>query len=145
MLYNVGMKKSIIVELPGYVTVAGAADRLRLASRSVRDLIYIGRLPSTRLGHRHFLRILDVETERRRRLGLPLPRQRSAGWRRRARRQPPDVRQRASSSGEASIQPRAAQPTRSEARRERAAERAAQLDRWLHSGHGPETPALPFT
>ena len=49
------------------------ADRLRLAPRSVRDLIYTGRLPSARLGRRHFLRIPDVEAERRRRLGLPLP------------------------------------------------------------------------
>src|SRR5882762_4321039 len=86
------MKKRIIVELPGYVTVAGAADRLRLAPRSVRDLIYTGRLPSARLGRRHFLRIPDVEAERRRRLGLPLPQARSATQRRPVRRQQPDAR-----------------------------------------------------
>src|SRR5438477_5565248 len=67
------MKTRTVVELPGYVTVSAAAERLRLAPRSVRDLIYAGRVPSARLGRRHFLRVPDVETERRRRLGLPLP------------------------------------------------------------------------
>src|SRR5439155_25093699 len=71
--YNWGMKTRTVVELPGYVTVAVAAERLRLAPRSVRDLVYAGRMPSARLGRRHFLRVPDVETERRRRLGLPLP------------------------------------------------------------------------
>src|SRR5438477_12868358 len=67
------MKTRTVVELPGYVTVSAAAERLRLAPRSVRDLVYAGRMPSARLGRRHFLRVPDVETERRRRLGLPLP------------------------------------------------------------------------
>src|SRR5215210_4647248 len=67
------MKTRTVVELPGFVTVAVAADRLRLAPRSVRDLVYTGRLASARLGRRHFLRVPDVEAERRRRLGLPLP------------------------------------------------------------------------
>jgi hypothetical protein len=146
MLYNVGMKKPINVELPGYVTVAGAADRLRLASRSVRDLIYAGRLPSTRLGRRHFLRTPDVETERRRRLGLPLPQARPAAGGRRARRQQPGVpRSLSPAGGVVAVQPRADRPSRSAARHERAQQRAAQLERWLRSGHGPETPRLPFT
>jgi hypothetical protein len=139
------MKKHFVVELPGYVTVAGAADRLRLAPRSVRDLIYTGRMPSARLGRRHFLRIADVEVERRRRLGLPLPQLRPVPRRRRVLRQQPDAQatpQRV--SGGATVQPRAARPVSSEARRERAAERAAQLDRWLRTGHGPGTPRLPF-
>ncbi len=139
------MKKRMSVALPGYVTVAGAAERLRLASRSVRDLVYAGRLPSARLGRRHFLRIPDVEAERRRRLGLPLspavpavrrpPRPQSVT--------PPRPR---SIRAEATVQPRAAaEPVRSEARRERAQQRATELERWLRSGHGSAPPPLPFT
>jgi hypothetical protein len=112
----------------------------------VRDLIYTGRLPSTRLGRRHFLRIPDVEAERRRRLGLPLPQARPATRRRPVRRQQPDARPTPPLVGpEATAPLRAARPVRSEVRRERAAERAAQLERWLRSGHGPGTPRLPFT
>lgn len=137
------MKKQLAVALPGYVTVAGAAERLRLAPRSVRDLIYTGRVPSTRLGRRHFLRIPDVESERRRRLGLPLPPPRPATRRRRGLRHEPD--QASQRGGTVTVQPRAARQVRVEARRERAAERAAQLERWLRSGHGPGAPRLPFT
>src|SRR6266849_5839855 len=115
------MKKRVAVELPGYVTVAGAADRLRLAPRSVRDLIYTGRMPSARLGRRHFLRIPDVEAERRRRLGLPLPQSRPVPRRRRVVRQQPDAPTTAPRiGGGAVVQPRAASPVSAEARRERA-------------------------
>jgi hypothetical protein len=64
------MKLSAV--LPGYSSVTHAAEVLHLAPRSVRDLIYSGRLPSVRIGRLHFLRASDVERERRRRLGLPL-------------------------------------------------------------------------
>src|ERR671928_1680663 len=60
--------------LPGYATVARASEVLHLAPRSVRDLIYAGRLPSLRIGRLHYVRATDLELERRRRLGLPLPR-----------------------------------------------------------------------
>src|SRR5439155_216717 len=114
------MKKRTIIELPGYVTVAGAADRLRLAPRSVRDLIYTGRLPSARLGRRHFLKITDIELERRRRLGLPLPQPRSVARRRRVLSQMQDgqstSRQVACDVG---VRPRSDRSRRSEARRER--------------------------
>jgi len=137
------MKNHVDAALPGYVSVAGAATRLHLASRSVRDLIYIGRLSSTRLGRRHFLRVLDVEAERRRRLGLPLP-QRMSGIRRapRPRRSERSTPQRV--VADATRVPRAANPVRSEARRERAQQRAADLERWLHSGHASGPPSLPF-
>src|SRR5437763_11573661 len=59
--------------LPGYASVARAAEALHLAPRSVRDLIYAGRLPSLRIGRLHYVRASDLELERRRRLGLPLP------------------------------------------------------------------------
>src|SRR4051794_12117809 len=131
------VKARTIVELPGYLTVAVAAERLRLAPRTVRDLVYAGRLPSARLGRRHFLRAPDVETERRRRLGLPLPRPRPVAPRgallARGRGTP------ARGAGAAV----AARAPRSETRRQRAAERAAQLERWLR-GHGASAPSLPF-
>src|ERR671931_621122 len=69
--------------LPGFGSVAHAAEVLHLAPRSVRDLIYGGRLPSIRIGRLHFVRGTDLERERRRRLGLPLPRPRT--YRRTAR------------------------------------------------------------
>ena len=59
--------------LPGYASVARAAEALHLAPRSVRDLIYAGRLPSLRIGRLHYVRASDLDLERRRRLGLPLP------------------------------------------------------------------------
>jgi Helix-turn-helix domain len=63
--------------LSGYSSVAQAAEVLHLAPRSVRDLIYSGRLSSVRIGRLHFIRGTDLERERRRRLGLPLPRPRT--------------------------------------------------------------------
>src|SRR5207237_4518440 len=64
--------------LPGYANVARASEVLHLAPRSVRDLIYAGRLPSLRVGRLHFVRVSDLEIERRRRLGLPVRAVRSA-------------------------------------------------------------------
>jgi excisionase family DNA binding protein len=63
----------VAAKLPGYASVARASEVLHLAKRSVRDLIYAGRLPSTRVGRLHFIKTTDLETERRRRLGLPVP------------------------------------------------------------------------
>jgi hypothetical protein len=57
--------------LPGYASVARASEVLHLAPRSVRDLIYAGRIPSLRIGRLHYIRAADLEAERRRRLGLP--------------------------------------------------------------------------
>jgi hypothetical protein len=140
------MKTRTVVELPGFVTVAVAADRLRLAPRSVRDLVYAGRLASARLGRRHFLRVPDVEAERRRRLGLPLPQARPVARQPRAPRQRPDTRPTALHAGtEPAVQPRTTRSMNSETRRERARQRAAELERWLRSGHGPGAPSLPFT
>jgi hypothetical protein len=141
------MKRRDSITLPGYLSVAGTADRLRLAPRSVRDLIYAGRLPSARLGRRHFLKISDVEAERRRRLGLPLPERRPSSRRRKVLAQHRHQRATSLATGgdlSAKTVSSARQP-RSEARRERAAERAAQLERWLHSGNQPALPSLPFT
>jgi hypothetical protein len=136
------MKTRTVVELSGFVTVAVAADRLRLAPRSVRDLVYTGRLASARLGRRHFLRVPDVEAERRRRLGLPLPQA----------RRPRAVRVRPNASptplhaaAESASRPRTTRAASLEARRARAQQRAAELERWLRSGHAVATPSLPFT
>lgn len=139
------MKKTIVVELPGYLSVAGAADRLSLAPRSVRDLIYTGRIPSARLGRRHFLKLSDVEAERRRRLGLPLPRTRPAAPHRTVRRRSETRPTPRLVEGGRAVQPRAARAGTSEARRERARQREAALERWIRSGHGGEAPRLPFT
>jgi hypothetical protein len=57
--------------LPGYASVTRASEVLHLAPRSVRDLIYAGRIPSLRIGRLHYIRAADLEVERRRRLGLP--------------------------------------------------------------------------
>jgi excisionase family DNA binding protein len=123
--------------VPGFLTVRGAAEQLKLAPRSVRDLIYAGRLPSVRLGRVHFVSVGDVELERRRRLGLPLPRPRA----RTRRPRPPAV-----AAGAA--EPRATKPRKpaeQTTRRQRAAERAALLERWLHASHHASAPRLPFT
>jgi hypothetical protein len=146
MFYTIDMKNHSDLALPGYVSVAGAAARLHLAPRSVRDLVYSGRLPSARLGRRHFLRVLDVEAERRRRLGLPLPQVKAGvrgqpGLRSRPSERPKPQRLAADDAS----QPRVAGTVRSEARHERAQQRAAEFERWLRSGHATGTPSLPFT
>jgi hypothetical protein len=103
--------------VPGFVTVGGAGEVLHLAPRSVRDLIYSGRLPSVRLGRLHFVSAADLELERRRRLGLALPRPRTA--------RPKRLR----SPGEGPPRPRAhADPA---ARTRRAEERSQALHEWL--------------
>jgi excisionase family DNA binding protein len=116
------------VTVPGYMSVARAGEVLHLAPRTVRDLIYSGRLPSQRVGRRHYLRAADVEQERRRRLGLPtLPRAVAAA---------PRPRKLTVSAPRAHANP--------ELRRQRALERAAQVARW-----GNRRPAheanVPFT
>lgn len=122
--------------MPGFLSVKGVAQELRLAPRSVRDLIYAGRLPSVRLGRLHYVSVADADLERRRRLGLPLPRQthprlaavpRTSG----ARRAPPVATPDGGSAGLAM-------------RRARAAERASLRQQWLHAGRRPAEPALPF-
>jgi excisionase family DNA binding protein len=117
--------------LPGYASVARAAEVLHLAPRTVRDLIYAGRLPSVRIGRLHYVRASDLEAERRRRLGLPLPSRRTP------RRRPPP---------EAATAPRASheRPHVDPAvRRQRAAERAEIVRRWAQR-HAPAGPRVPF-
>jgi hypothetical protein len=127
--------------LPGYASVARAAEALHLAPRSVRDLIYAGRLPSLRIGRLHYVRATDLEQERRRRLGLRLPAQR-----RPARRRPAPVGtprpERSAIGGE--VQRRPERPRVDPAlRRQRAAERADVVRRWAQR-HQPGVPRLPF-
>ncbi|HEY1297210.1 MAG TPA: helix-turn-helix domain-containing protein [Chloroflexota bacterium] len=120
----------VAAQLPGYASVRRASEVLRLAQRSVRDLIYAGRLPSLRVGRLHYIKAADLEVERRRRLGLPV-RQRAARQPRRERvpRQPT---------------PRAPrqQSLDTELRRQRAAERAALVTRWAQR-HGVVEPHVP--
>src|SRR4030088_1979807 len=112
--------------LPGYATVTYSSAVLHLAPRSVRDLIYSGRLPSVRIGRLHYVRATDLELERRRRLGLRLP-----------SRTPRTPRQRG-------IRPRVERGHVDPAlRRERAAERAALVNQWAERHH-PAAPELPF-
>ena len=107
---------------------------MHLAPRSVRDLIYSGRLPSLRIGRLHYVRASDLELERRRRLGLRLPqRQRSR------RREQALV---------AATQQRPERPhVDPELRRRRAAERADVVRRWAqrHQPNGPHVPFAPVT
>jgi hypothetical protein len=104
--------------------VGGAGEVLHLAPRSVRDLIYAGRLPSVRLGRLHFVSTTDLELERRRRLGLALPA-------RRARRTRPRTMAPRRPRGVALVDPAV--------RARRAEQRAAALER----AH-PEPPVVPF-
>jgi helix-turn-helix protein len=114
--------------LPGYASVARASEVLHLAPRSVRDLIYAGRIPSLRIGRLHYIRSADLEAERRRRLGLPV--------RRRQPRQPTESHR----------TPRPAAPRNHSLdgalRRQRAAERAEIVTRWVQR-HGLATPTVP--
>lgn len=140
--------------IPGFLTVKGASELLGLATRSVRDLIYTGRLPSQRLGRLHYLRSADVDRERRRRLGLPVLAQPGRQARRAARGQAPAASAQPPASlvvhprakrRFASAAPRGARPVDTHSRRERAAQRAALVERWLRSGHRPAQPRLPFS
>jgi len=116
--------------VPGYASVARASELLHLAPRSVRGLIYAGRLPSLRVGRRHFIHNGDLEVERRRRLGLPPPRQRAPSATRPHRQ-----------SSRRTPQPR--NPSLDDAlRRQRAAERSEMVTRWAER-HGFLNPRVP--
>jgi hypothetical protein len=106
---------------------------LHLAPRSVRDLIYAGRLPSVRIGRLHYVRASDLELERRRRLGLPP----AAG---RARR--PRVLASRPASG-ARVRERPREHIDPALRRQRAAERASIVRAWAER-HMPSAPNVPF-
>src|SRR5579859_5391086 len=116
--------------LPGYVTVKQASEILHLAPRTVRDLIYSGRLPAERIGRPHFVRVADLELERRRRLGLRLP-SRKPGTKRAARSHTPD---------RPAPERRRVDPA---LRRQRAAERNALVSRWAER-HESAFPRVPF-
>jgi hypothetical protein len=116
--------------LPGYASVARASEVLHLAPRSVRDLIYAGRIPSLRVGRLHYIRAADLEVERRRRLGLPLPRQRRASTTGRRRRGPSSEHRPRNRSLDEAL------------RRERATERAEMVSRWAQR-HGFTEPQVP--
>ena len=120
--------KRVAAHLPGYASVPAVAEVLHLAPRSVRDLIYSGRLPSLRVGRLHYVRATDLEIERRRRLGLRLPPARVRS--RRARVVRPGA-------------PRRQPALDSPPRRERAAQRAAMVSRWMQR-HGLAQPRVPF-
>jgi hypothetical protein len=101
-----------------------------LAPRSVRDLIYSGRLPSLRIGRLHYLRATDLELERRRRLGLQLPKRKPRAPR--ARTTEPSTRPR---TERGHIDPTL--------RRERAAERLTLVNEWAERHH-LAAPDVPF-
>ena len=109
--------------------MARASEVLHLAPRSVRDLIYRGRMPSLRIGRLHYVRATDLDLERRRRLGLPLP-----------TREPRVQRERRATAAAHSPRPHG-DPAQ---RRQRAADRAALVERWV-ARHHPATPAVPFS
>ena len=117
--------------MPGYASVERASEVLHLARRSVRDLIYAGRLPSLRVGRLHYIKSVDLDLERRRRLGLPLPQRPAARPHHAARRR---------STTQDTLD--------AEVRRQRAAERAAQraalVSRWAlrHGSVEPRVPAV---
>jgi hypothetical protein len=119
--------------LPGYATVKHAGEVLHLAPRSVRDLIYTGRLPSVRIGRPHFVRVADLELERRRRLGLRLPTRLS-------RRGRPASQQPTGASSHPAVERHAGDPL---LRRQRAAERQAMVSRWAERHASPD-PGLPY-
>ena len=140
----------VATNVPGYASVGRAGEVLHLARRSVRDLIYAGRLPSLRLGRLHYIKAADLELERRRRLGLPL----LSAPRRAARPLTPRPRR----PRAAQAQPRADRSEgqaqlpilgdgssvrgRSELRRQRAAERAELASRWARR-HSPSMARVP--
>jgi hypothetical protein len=113
--------------LPGFASVPRASEVLHLAPRSVRDLIYAGRLPSLRVGRRHYIKTADLDLERRRRLGLPVPRSTPRKSDRAAKRI-------------ATSRPH----TDPALRRQRAAERAELLRQWVQRHHEsrPSVPAV---
>jgi hypothetical protein len=98
----------------------------------VRDLIYTGRLPSVRVGRLHYIKATDLDLERRRRLGSPLPLRPASAPRRTNRRTRLERLPRGAG----------ASPVDAVVRRERAAERAALVGRWAHQ-HGLASPRVP--
>ena len=121
----------VAATLPGYASVTRVSEVLHLAPRSVRDLIYAGRLPSLRVGRLHYIKASDLELERRRRLGLPMPVRRA-----RATQPRPRPIHTASFTERPHIDP--------VLRRQRAAERAALVDRWVERHHSAD-PRVPAT
>ncbi|HEY2593718.1 MAG TPA: helix-turn-helix domain-containing protein [Chloroflexota bacterium] len=118
--------------MPGYASVGRASEVLHLAQRSVRDLIYSGRLPSLRVGRLHYIKASDLELERRRRLGLPA----------RRRAAPRPRREHASRPSERAPRAPRQQSLDGELRRQRAAERAELVSRWARR-HGMVAPQVP--
>jgi hypothetical protein len=114
--------------LPGYASVARASEVLHLAPRSVRDLIYAGRIPSLRIGRLHYIRATDLETERRRRLGMPLLRRHHRAVADHVRRAKPSAPRNHSLD--------------SALRRQRATERSELVRRWAQR-HGVSEPRVP--
>jgi hypothetical protein len=96
--------------------VARVSEVLHLAPRTVRDLIYAGRLPSLRAGRLHYIKATDLDVERRRRLALPLPRRRT-----------PKTHRTTDGPRRIGVARAHVDPT---VRRQRAAERAAMVSRW---------------
>jgi hypothetical protein len=119
----------VAATLPGYASVGRAAEVLHLAPRSVRSLIYAGRLPSLRVGRLHYIRSVDVEAERRRRLGLAPLETRRPAHRTRGRDQVSRAERHRSDP---------------EVRRQRAAERAELVKHWAlrHELFEPHVPAV---
>jgi hypothetical protein len=107
---------------------------LHLAKRSVRDLIYAGRLPSTRLGRLHFIKTADLDKERRRRLGLPV--------RQTAPRTSHRPLNRIPHAGSLQSDPAIRRQRATEGAAERATERAEMVRRWAQRHHTPE-PRVP--
>jgi excisionase family DNA binding protein len=124
--------EKVAATLPGYASVGRASEVLHLAQRSVRDLIYSGRLPSVRVGRRHYIKTSDLDLERRRRLGVPVRRHAAS----------PAARETTS----APARPRARAPRQQSLdaalRRRRAAERAELVSRWAQR-HGVVEPHVP--
>jgi len=131
----------VAASLPGFASVARASEVLHLAPRSVRGLIYAGRLPSVRLGRLHYIRAADLELERRRRLGLAAPQARPRQRHTPASTTIANTAQPRQRHAPASPRPHAtADP---ELRRQRAEERAELVKVWAqrHAGFAPQVPA----
>jgi hypothetical protein len=93
-------------------------------------VIYSGRLPSLRIGRLHYVRTSDLELERRRRLGLRVPARRQ-----RVQRARTLIADTANKAERRHVDP--------ELRKQRAAQRAADVSRWA-ARHHPASPQVPF-
>ena len=130
----------VAATLRGYASVARASEVLHLAPRSVRDLIYAGRLPSLRVGRLHYIKASDLELERRRRLGLPPPEQV-------LRHAPVPRPRRVAAAVDPGIQaklPHTDPTLRRQQAAERAAARAALVHAWAQRHGLASAPRLPF-